>query len=540
VYAILDTLWGRLRGNDMKRIAQAISYALIALFVLVRPTEADQAPYFRQLPELKISPTNLPPVNPNQTYAVDINCSPRGGQLLPIKDNAFIQTTYTTSHSILISSQPAISGTLAPGTLPSNGLGMTLVYLTDGTQGTAVDNRNGCQTTFLIRRQNNVSKIFLIPFINLQTANQAGLAISIISTALTPITALLSLISGGPAAASVTTRISSFQSVEQGFNTVLSQLNKNYNLAQSLPLGVGKTTITTAQSVTTVTVRPMLSALINDQIDDFRNILQTLADSETVKVTEANPDSTCNQLSNDVARDGITAPEDRAYILGYEGLAVLQTPDEMMHCFGPLVKVAAGLSKIWVGQAANMIVTPEMAQQFYDHNYKVAPPQLSFADIQGTLDNLMVALGRYSRNGQPPSATNNAALAKFFAADANLVDDSFAQVFKSSPIPTGFPQIIDFLIKQGYYRFGCYAQATNQTGLASLKAQSIFLAFKAAPNATTANKSDTLAIHPIFGDSVYTIQTLDVSDNPDWIAAVLAGMSTSTPATFSCGGLKVQ
>jgi hypothetical protein len=299
----------------------------------------------------------------------------------------------------------------------------------------------------------------------------------------------------------------------------------------------GATTVTTSESITTVTVRPV-PVLITDKIDDFSNALRTLADSETVKVTQANPDATCNQLSNNVALDGIAAPEDRAYILGYEGLRNLQTTSDMMHCLGRLVKVGAGIPSIWDGHP-DMTVTPEMADSFLANNYP-AVQQLPFSDIQGTLDNLMTVLGRYARNGQPPSTANSATLNKFFVSSVNLVDSSSAEVFKSFSLPTGVPPIIEFLVQRGYYRFGCYAQTTNQTGLSALKVQSIFLAFKALPNATTAKKDETLAIHPIFANDLYTIQTLDVSDNPSWISSVLAGSATSTPTTFACGELKMQ
>jgi hypothetical protein len=281
-----------------------------------------------------------------------------------------------------------------------------------------------------------------------------------------------------------------------------------------------------------------VEVLITDKIDDFSNALRALADSETIKVTQANPDTTCNQLSNNVALDGITAPEDRAYILGYEGLRNLQTTDDMMHCLGRLVKVGAGIPAIWAGQP-DMTVTPAMADAFLANNYPVVQ-QLSFSDIQGTLDKLMTALGKYARNGQPPSAASSDALKKFFVSNVNLVDSSATEVFEAASMPTEFPQIIDFLIQRGYYRFGCYAQTTNQTGLAALKVNSIFLAFKALPNATTAKKDETLAIHPIFANNLPTIQTLDVSDNVSWISSVLAGSATTTPTTFACGELKVQ
>jgi hypothetical protein len=523
----------------MSRIVPLLLYAVFALSTVLRPAEAQQrAPYFQTPPQLDISPRKpLPPVTRGQTYAVDIHCKPRRAQLFPITDNGLIRTTYTTSHAILVSSQQATSATIAPGTLPTNGLGMTVVYVTDGSTGSELDNRqsDGCKSTFLIRRQTNV---FLIPFISLHTANQAGIIVNIFSAVLTPFTSLFSLITGGPLAATASTRITDFQNVATGFNSILGKLNQDYNYAKTVSLGVGTTTITTSESVTTVTVRPV-PVFITDKIDDFSNALRTLADSETVKVTQANPDTSCNQLSNNVALDGIAAPEDRAYILGYEGLRNLQTADDMMRCLGRLVKVGAGIPAIWADQQPDMTVTPTMADAFLANNYPVAQ-QLSFSTIQGTLDNLMTALGRYARNGQPPSTTNSAALKKFFVDNVNLVDSSATEVFKSASIPTGFPQIIDFLIQRGYYRFGCYAQTTNQTGLAALKVNSIFLAFKALPDATTAKTNETLVIHPMFSANLYTIQALDVSDNVSWISNVLAGIKPSPPTTFACGELKVE
>jgi hypothetical protein len=521
--------------TGMTRPISCVAAFIMGLAASAQVQAQTPAPYFVTPPQLDISPQHLPALSTNKTYAVDIDCTPKGGQLLPIKDNSLIRQTYTTSHAILISTQQAASATLAPGTLPSGGLGMTIVYITDGTTGSATDNRNhGCKSSFIIRRQNNV---FLVPFISLHTADQAGIVTTIFAAVLTPFTSLFSLITGGPLASAASTRITNFQNVVSGFNTVLSKLNNDFNLAKTLPLGVGTTTITTAQSVTTVKVREV-QALIKDSVDDFSNALRTLADSETVKVTQANPAGTCIQLANNVAQDGIRAPEDQAYILGYEGIRNLQTKDDLMHCLGRLVKVAAGIPAIWADQPT-MTITPATAAAFYDANF-TGPEQLAFSDIKGTLDHLMVALGRYAQNGQPPSAANKSTLAQFFITTASLSDISFAGVFKSDSIPSGFPAIIDFLITKGYYHFGCFAQTTDQTGISSDNAQSIFLMFKAPPGATSAKKTDTLAIHPIFTDDGYTIQTWNVSDNADWISAVLAGRAATPPTVSDCNGFTVQ
>ncbi len=440
----------------MSKISLPLFCLALILAGFTLSTEAHaQTPYFRTPPQLDISPTKpLPHLVAGQTYAVDIDCWPKGSQLSPITDNGLWHTTWTTSHAILISSQQATSSTIATGTLPSGALGASLIYSTDGTTQGETDNRDhGCKNTFLIRRQNTV---FLIPFISLAKTYSAGVVADVFAAALTPLASIASLITGGPLAAAASSRITDFQNVESSFNTILGKLNSGFNYAKTVPLGVGRTTITTSESVTTVTVRPVKS-LINDTVDNFSNVLRTLADSETAKVSESNPDSTCRQLLYNVGLDGITAPEDQAYILGYEGLKNLQTTDDLMHCFGRLVRVAAGVSAIWVGNDA-MKVTPDMANDFYKACC-ATPTQLPFADIQPTLYNLLVSLGRYSRNGQPPSPANTQALSAFFASDATLIDNSFAQVFKSVSIPSGFSAIIDFLIEQGYYRFGCYAQS---------------------------------------------------------------------------------
>src|SRR5580700_2131950 len=220
----------------MPRIARTISLAVIVLVTSSFAALTDQPPFFRNPPVPAVSPKSLPNLIPNQTYVVDIDCAPNGGaQLAPIKDNGFIQRTYTTSHGILLSTQQAAAN-VTPGTLPSSGLGMTVVYVTDGTTGSEIDNRNhGCKSTFVIRRQTNV---FLIPFVSLHTANQAGVVISILAAAVTPFSSLFSLLTGGPLAANVASRLSDFTTVETAFNTILAKLNSDFNYAQSVPLGV--------------------------------------------------------------------------------------------------------------------------------------------------------------------------------------------------------------------------------------------------------------------------------------------------------------
>jgi hypothetical protein len=515
----------------MPKIAGTISFAAIVVLVSLASAMADTKPYFKSPPVPTVTPKNLPQVKSDQTYAVDIDCTPRGPQLSPVTDDGFIHTTYTTSHGILISTQQATSAPNAQSTLPSGGLGMSLVYVTDGSKSSELDNRNhGCKSTFVVRRQSN---LFLIPFISLHTANQAGFVSSFFAAALTPLTSLFSLVTGGPLAATAASRITDFQNTESGFNGLLAKLNTDFDYAQTVSLGVGTTTITTSQSVTTVKVR-LLSSLIADKTYDFSNDLRRLADSEAVKVTAASPEGTCQQLSNNVALDGIAAPADRTYILGYEGLRVLQTNEDMMRCLGRLVKVGATLPALWIGQT-NIAITPAMAEDWFTAHF-TGPQQLSFSEIKNALHELMRALGRYAKNGQPPSQDNTAALAKLFIGDVELVDKSFAGVFKSGSVPKGFPAIINYLLAQGYYHYGCFAQTTDQTGLYTDNANSIFLAFKAPPDATSGKKAETLAFHPIFADNIRTIQALDVSDDIDWISNVLSNRDKA----YDCNGFQAQ
>jgi len=523
----------------MSKLGRTIACAVVALGTFLSIASAADAPYFRTPPVPTVSPKSLPALVPNQTYAVDIDCVPNGtAKLAPLTDNGLIQRTWTTSHGILLSTQQTTANVTA-GTLPSSGLGMAVVYVTDGTTGSEIDNRNhGCKSTFLVRRQTSV---YLIPFISLHTANQAGVVVSILAAAVTPFSSLFSLITGGPLAAATASRLTDFATVEQAFNTILAKLNSDFNYAQSIPLGVGTTTITTSESITTVKVRP-ISALITDKIDDFSTALRTLADSENanVKVPLNSPDNACAQLSSNLSLDGVIAPEDHAYALAYEGLRLGQSAETLEHCLGKLVQVAASLPQIWVGQST--VITPAQALAFYNANF-TGPVQLQFSDIQPQLDQLMIALGRYAQNGQPPSAAYTANLQKLFVSSPSLIDNTLANVFKANSSASGFPDIVNAFISLGYYHFGCYAQDTNATGLYTDNASAIFLAFKAPPSASSVKKSDPnsiLAIHPIFADGLYTVQTLDVSDNPDWIATVLAGRAGSTITTSDCNGFQVQ
>jgi hypothetical protein len=285
-------------------------------------------------------------------------------------------------------------------------------------------------------------------------------------------------------------------------------------------------------SYTYVNVRPS-TALIVETRYDFSDDLRNLADKETVKVKPDSIDGSCASLGSNVGLDGVSAPQDKAYILGYEALRVLQTKDDIMHCLGQLVKVGAALKVLWEGQ--QLAITDDMAKDFYDSHF-TQPQQLSFSEIKATLDQLMRALGSFAQNGQPPSAEDTATLTKLFVGNVSLTDSTYSHKFRGDALPTGFPAIINFLISKGYYHYGCFAQNTDQTGQYATSVNSIFLAMKAPPNESTGKKSETLAIHPIFADSVHTIQTLDVSDNQDWITNVLADRTK----VFDCNGFEVK
>jgi len=102
----------------------------------------------------------------------------------------------------------------------------------------------------------------------------------------------------------------------------------------------------------------------------------------------------------------------------------------------------------------------------------------------------MTALGRYALNGQ--AAEYKSDVVSLFRNEATLVDASFKQIFKNDALPSGVPNIVDFLISKGYYHYGCFAQADGHTGAYTDGASAILLAIKTKPEESTASVSDVL------------------------------------------------
>ncbi len=521
VYSSIIDKW----GGKMRKL---LSLALLALpFWSSSGISSPAEPRLNVLPQ-----RDLPALKTAQTYAVNISCRPKG-KLQPVSDdNPFLQTKYTTSHGILISTKPAIEQPDGKK-LPDTGLAMSLIYVTDGNAGSELDNRRGCDQTFVVRR---TDQLYLVPFINLHTANSAGFLTTVILAAVKPITSLISLIAGGPLASTVATRISGAQEVAQNFNDMLKLLNKDQIFASSRILGVGATTVTTDYSTVTVSVRAV-SSLISDTKYDFSNDLRSLGEKSAAKVTgttASDLNNSCAKLATNLSLDGVTAVEDRAFVVGFEALKTVTTQEQVMACLGRLVIPAAKLKSLWQNQDV-LVITEDMAKDWYNAHY-MGPQQLSFSELKPTLHELMVALGRYAKNGQPPSQLYSEALSKFFQNGVTVVDDTLKPLLGSPPLPNGFPDLVNLLIKNGYYHYGCFTQADDHTGGYVGNATSIFLVFKAAPDANTGKASEALAIHPIFSDLSRSIQSLNVSDSPDWISYVVAHRDQA----YDCNGFQVQ
>jgi hypothetical protein len=479
-------------------------------------------------PSISVDPPRPKPVKSAQTYAVDVDCRKNGNDLQPVSDNGFIKTQFTTTMGVLVSTEPASKLPDASDKLPDGAIGMALAYVTDGEHGSDLDNRDhGCRKTFVVRRTKD---LWIIPFYSLHTKNDAGSVVSFISAALSPLTSLFSLITGGPLAATVTSRITDYNSTKSAFSTMLGQFNKDQNFARSITLGEGTTTISTTYATITVKVSSIPS-LIADTGHDFTADLRKLGDSQSAKVADP-PASSCAKLNNNLASDGLTSDEDRAYVVAYEAMRTLTTKEQIMDCLGRLVKVAAKIKKIWVDNP-DLTITEDLAAEAYAAKYS-NPAQLSFQALQTTLDKLMTALGRYSLNGQ--AAEYKGDIVNLFQNGASLVDVSFKQVFKNDMVPTGVPEMIDFLISKGYYHYGCFAQADGHTGAYTDGASAIFLAIKAKPEESSASSRDVLAIHPIFADSSRKVQSFRVSDNSEWIATLLK----SRDNLYDCNGFTIN
>jgi hypothetical protein len=444
---------------------------------------------------------------------------------LSFGDQSLIKTPCKLPALFLI--EPAKWGYNTGEKLPDSAIGLALAYITDGDRGSELDNLgHGCKKTFVVRRAKD---LWVIPFYSLHTKNDAGKVVSFISAVLSPITSLFSLITGGPLAATVTSRITDFSNTKSAFSTMLAQLNQDTNYARSVTLGEGTTTITTTYAIITVKVRSIPS-LIGDANHDFSDDLRKVGDSQSAKVADP-PANSCEKLNNNLAADGLSSDEDRAFVIGYEALKNLTTKENVIDCLGRLVKIAARNPKIRANNPG-LTITEDLADEAYNAKYW-NPPQLSFQALRPTLHNMMQALGRYPLNGKVPKYQN--AVVGLFSNGVTLVDESFREIFKKDTLPTGAPQVIDFLIEKGYYHYGCYAQTDAHSG-AYTKASAVFLAIRAKSEENSASSSGVIAVLPIFADSSRRVQSLKVSDSTEWIGTLLKNRDV----LYDCNGFTIK
>jgi hypothetical protein len=155
---------------------------------------------------------HLPPYkafDPDQLYAISISCTPRGDDLEPISEKTGLfgstVTKYTTTHAVFISTKTATQLSDNTAKLPDGALGVALVYLTDGDKASEVDNRQGCDQSFLVKQSDT---LFVIPTLNFSKTVQPGPLFAAIDPIIKIITPLTSVFFGTTIPAAILSKVS--------------------------------------------------------------------------------------------------------------------------------------------------------------------------------------------------------------------------------------------------------------------------------------------------------------------------------------------
>jgi hypothetical protein len=491
--------------------------------------------------DFQISRAHTSALSNRKLYALELTCAvnPKGGDLAPIRSNGalpaiFWGKTTTTAHFVVVSPNPAAALPDGSVQLPNGAVGMAFAYATNGDKGAEQDNRKGCDQSFLV---SNTSKLFVIPTLDLSTTYTPGAIFTAIDSVIAIVTPLVPLLTGAPINPMISKTVSAVDSTQKPFASLLALLNKNRNIGRSYDLPAGTTYITTEYSVVTVNVRE-LSSVVTDRNQKYIGDMTKQIASAPQKLDASSNQtiqSSCSLFANAVARLGFGSIDDQAFALAYAAQQSFSTRDQMVHCLGAAgasyCTAAEKLDLLWSGTLGNL--RPSVADCA-----NIVPPPVTVVQptfdtwLKQQMDSLMVALGQYAKN-KPPLPAAASELRQLFSTEVSLIDRTTGAIFALDTPPKSIPSLIDLLIGKGFYHYGCFAQNSDATGQFANGASVIFLAFKAPADATSAKQSDALAVFPVYGGG--SIASLTISDNVDWIKAVL----TNRASAYDCNGFQI-
>lgn len=470
-------------------------------------------------------------------YAVEISCQSNGAELQQYVDKStLIWTRYTTSHTILISTQPPSKKADSSDQLPASTIIAAPIFSVDD-KGAPLDNRAACDQSYLVKR---ADKLFLVPAVSLSTKHDPGFFLVLAGKLLDVASSVVPLFLIGNPLDAVTKKIADVKKVQDPMQALIASLNEDKNQAATTALKVGTTKITTDYGSVTVKLRPVTSIVADKNrafIDDLRKQIQGAPD----KIAVADAASTCITAATKLNASGIRADADKAYALGFLALNNFTAKPPILACLGSYKAAAVKLGDLlWSGEPPEVTIT----QADLDATSPPTPPlslQPSFNDIRAFLDGLMVALGQFARNPPvAPAITNpireiaSQKLAKMLPGTVTFLDNSFMGRFGGTAQNLTALQVVRLFETKGFKRFGCFAEATDMTGKYATGASAIFLSFIGEPEAKQVAVNDGITVHPIFSGG--SIHQITVSDNTDWIKAVLKDRDKA----YDCNGLEIK
>jgi hypothetical protein len=507
----------------------------LASIFLFHPDDAqsqDRPLNLRVLPKGK--QTNL---QKETLYAVEITCKATG-ELQPYEEwSGIIKKTYTTSHNIILATQPPTKKSDNTDQLPNAAIAATTIFSTDG-KTQALDNRDACDQSYLVRR---VENLFLVPSVNLSTTHEPGFFLQLFSKLIDVATSSMPLFMTGVPLTAATAKLADIKKVDDPLKNLIAALNQQKNYARTVNLRVGTTSVITDFSTVKIRVR-RVDSIVGDKnrsfVDDLRKQIQNAPE----KLTAADIPATCILAATTLNNAGIKADADKAYAIGFLALKSFADKRQIARCLGrSYARTAVKLGDVlWKGLPSEVALTDKDLDEL-DAPEAPSILQPSFQDVRSFLDRLMVALGQYARNKPVPPETSNpireaakVRLRSLFSGTVTIEDNTHAGTFGGGAKDYGNPDLVDALVAKGFNRYGCFAEATDATGKYANGAVAIFLSFLAAPDANKVSKSRAIAIHPLFYSGV--IRRISVSDKGDWISNVLSNRDKAD----DCNGLEIE
>jgi hypothetical protein len=469
-----------------------------------------------------------------QIYQVKFDCTPKTDLPSNWADfdknmfGAVFHVGQSVNHQIMISNaQPAVDPSTQKLVLPSTSLSLFTLYSVAAQTGVVGDFRKLCTGAIYLEGGQTYNLIATISWSKQYSSGPVLTALYQFGNAISPLWSLFA-----PIPAAVSSKITNVQATQTPLSNILSDLNQDLTFGKAELLQTGEYDIVTPYSIVKITVSA-LPSLVRANSGTLLQAFRKQVDGATQKIDVANVASSCDLLASGLSELGFTQDEDVPYGLAYVASHSVATKSDMLNCLNKDYALAAAkLGPIlWSYMPASKTINVQDALDAFPvvPNQELQP---AYATIDANLSDFIVNLQRLGLGSPTISAQALPLLQKDMAPTALIVDQTSSFLFINDKTPLDAAGLGQALAGLNFHKYGCQSAMKPTYGDNPEGAPAIFLAFKAAANASTTTIDNVIAIRPLYKQGI--ISGLIVSDMQDPIKALLADHSNT------CNGLSVS